>query len=223
MLKKVYLIIIAFVVLLSVIVVGVYVTQHQSEQFTVGVNAGDIFTYKLVGIAEVYGDAVVPENFMDVNKTDYYRIEITNVDFPFVSYVETLQFKNGTSFNYDGLINVETGVNTISGGFWGIFVADLNEGSLSRPAVSNGAVINSTELRPYLDGDRQTNFLHAETVLVDVEDETLSSECYVNTYVHFDKQLGILVELKDMKIYTNPTIMLTVVWELVDSNVIQVP
>ncbi len=38
-------------------------------------------------------------------------------------------------------------------------------------------------------------------------------------YVHFDGATGMLVELKDMRVYSDPQVILTTQWELVDSNV----
>jgi len=220
--KKKYFIIIALVAVLAVVAVAVYAVQ-QSQELTVGVKAGDIFTYKMTGTVEIPSDDVpIPENILDVNNVEYYRVEITNVDFPFVSYIESTRFKNGTEHSYDGTINVKNGVNTGEGNFWGIFVAGLSKGSLSRPDVINGAVVNDTETRTYLDGDRKINFLRAEAEFYDADDETLSRKYNIFTYTYFDKQIGILVELKDMRIYNDPQIMITVVWELIDSNVLQV-
>jgi hypothetical protein len=220
--KKKYFIVIALIAMIAVFIAGIYAIQ-QSQKLTIGVKTGDIFTYKMTGTADVpTADVPIPENFMDINNVEYYRIEITNVDFPIVSYIETTQFKNGTSLTYTGAINVKNGINTGEGGFWGIFVAGLKKNSLSRPEITDGLAIEDTETRTYLDGDRKTNWFHAETTLYDVDDETLSRECLVYTYIYFDQQTGILVELKDLKMYNDPQIILTVEWKLIDSNVLQV-
>ena len=219
--KKKYFIIIALVAVLAA-AVAVYALQSPRE-LTVGVKAGDTFTYKMTGTVEVPSDDIpIPGNILDVNNVEYYRVKITNVDFPLVSYIETTRFKNGTEHSYDGKLNVKNGINTGEGNFWGIFITGLTKGSLSRPDVTNGAVVNDTETRTYLDGDRKTNFLRAEAVFYDVDDETLSRTYNAFTYTYFDQQIGILVELTDMRIYNDPQIMITVKWELIDSNVIQV-
>jgi hypothetical protein len=224
MLNKKYLAIIALLVLLVALIVAIYAVKPFTPNYQIGVKAGDVFTYKMTGVGESYTDDIeIPENYMDINNVEYYRIEITNVEYPFVSYKETTQFKNGTSFSHEGTLNVQNGDNTSSGGFWGIFIANLKVNSLSRPAVSEGIKIDSTEERSYLDGKRQTNFLRAEAEFYDTEDETLSRTCNKYTYIYVDKELGILVELKEMEIYNDPQIMLTTTWELIDSNVLRVP
>ncbi|MCL1978109.1 MAG: hypothetical protein FWG55_08445 [Candidatus Bathyarchaeota archaeon] len=225
---KIYLAIIVLVVLVGASVAAFYMLQPSQEDtpststVKAGVKVGDTFTYKMVGIADLHtSDVEIPENFMDVNRTDFYRVEITSVDLPIISYTVTWQFENGTKYSDNGMINIENGANT--GEFWGIYAANLTEGSLVRPGDSKGATINATETRQYLNGERQTNILRMQGELYDVTDETLSKSCFAYTYVDFDSQTGILVALKDMKIYNYPEIILTVEWTLVDSNVLQVP
>jgi hypothetical protein len=221
--NKKYLAIIVLVVLLVSVIVAIYAVQPFTPNYEVGVKAGDVFTYQMTGVAEVPEfDIAIPENYRDVNRTDYYRVEITKVEYPVVSYTETTQFKNGTIFSFEGALNVETGANTNEGGFWGIFIANLGVGKLSRPAVPEGIIVNSTETRTYQNGDRQTNFLRAEAEFYDAEDETLSRTCNTYTFIYVDKEIGILVELTEMQIYNDPQIMLTTTWKLVDSNVLQV-
>jgi hypothetical protein len=220
--NKSYLIAIVIVALLVVIVAAVYISQSPAPKRDVGVKAGDIFTYKMTGTANVNTeDDIVPENFFDLNKVEYYRVEITNVEYPMVSYTESTKFKNGTSIDFDDVLNVENGA-TMSGGFWGVFIANLTVGSLARPDVADGISVDSAEIRNYRDGERQTNFLVAEAVFYDVDDPTLSRTYNEYTYIYVDRQLGILVEFTDMKIYTDPQVMLTVKMELISSNVLQV-
>jgi len=214
--------IIALVALIAVIAVAIYAFQ-QSTQLGVGVKAGDVFTYKITGTFETSEEGTsAPDSFTEINKIDYCRIEIKDVNFPLVSYTETTQYKNGTIYNYDSTININSGVNTYESGFWGIYVTGLTKNSLSRPDVPEGARINNTETRTYRDGDRQTLFIQAENTYIDIDDESLSRQCLEYTYIHIDQQLGILVELTDMNIYTEPQIILTLKWELIDSNVLQI-
>jgi uncharacterized protein (UPF0333 family) len=226
--KKTYLAIIIIIVLAVASVAAFYVLQTPQENNTeptsttkAGVKAGDTFTYEIIGISETSSeDVTTPENFLDVNKTDYYRIEITKVEDPIVSYNVTWQFNNGTKYSYSSQINIDTGAYTQD--FWGIYTANLTQGSLSRPGYPEGATVNATETRTYLDGDRQTNILRMNGEFYDSSDLTYTKSYLEYTYVDFDSQTGMLVELKDMKIYTNPDIILTVEWKLVDSNVLQV-
>ncbi|MDR2204402.1 MAG: hypothetical protein LBE76_08980 [Nitrososphaerota archaeon] len=219
--KKIGLAIIVFVVVLTVVIVSAYVLQSSTSR-TIGVNVGDVFTYSMTGRADTYDENVtVPANFLDINKVDYYRVEIISVEYPVVSYVETTKFKNGTSFSYDGMVNVEDGGN--SGGFWGIYLANLKKGSLTRPDVSDGVSVADTVMVSYLDGDRETNFVSAEGQFYDPTDELYTRQYYDYMWFYFDKETGILVGLKNMQIYSAPDIMLVVEYRLVESNVLQIP
>lgn len=221
--KKKQFIIIVCIVLVVASIVALYAVRPFAPKYEIGVNTGDIFTYKMTGVAESADfDIVIPENYMDVNRTSYYRIEITNVNYPLVSYIETTLFENGTSLRSEGTLNVENGATTGNGGFWGIFVTNLGVGKLSRPTVTTGITVNTTETRQYQNGDRQTNFMRAEAEFVDVEDETYSRTCNAFTYIYVDKEIGIMVELSERQIYNDPQIMLTTTWILVESNALQV-
>jgi len=221
--KEKQFIIIAFIVIAVVLIVTLYAVRPFAPKYEIGVKAGDTFTYQMTGVAESSDfDMVIPENYMDVNRTSHYRIEITKVSYPLVSYIETTLFKNGTIIRSEATLNVESGATTGEGGFWGIFVTNLGVGKLSRPAVTTGITVNATEIRQYQNGDRQTNFMTASAEFVDVEDETYSRTCTRFTYIHVDKEIGIMVELSERQIYNDPQIMLTTTWTLIESNVLQV-
>jgi hypothetical protein len=224
--NKVYLAIIVLVVLVVSSVAAFYALQTPQEEettnpTTAGVKAGDTFTYSMTGTAELgEEDITIPENFLEINMTDYYKVTITEVDGPIVSFNTTLKFTNGTQFDRTGQVNIETGANSEE--FWAIYAANLTTGDPSRPEVADSTTINATETRTYLDGDRETNFLRAEGEFYDTTDLTYSTYYYDYTYVHFDSQTGMLVELKNIKIYSDPQIIYTVQWNLIDSNVLQV-
>ncbi len=226
--KKVYLAIIVLAVLVVASVGAFYALQAPQDAgaahtstVKVGVKAGDTFTYNMTGIADLGSDdAIIPDNFKEVNMTDYYRVTITNVEAPIVSYNVTWQFTNGTQYNYSGKANIATGVN--SQDFWGIYEANLTQGNLVRSGMPDGATVNETQTKTYLNGDRQTNVLQMQGEFYDTTDLTYSKMYYDYSYVYFDSQTGMLVEFKDIQIYSDPKIMLTVEWNLVDSNVLQV-
>jgi hypothetical protein len=225
--KKVYLAIIVLAVLVVASVAAFYALQTPpaTEEPTVtvkaGVKAGDTFTYSITGMAETGNDNVaIPSSFKELNQTDYYKITITNVEGPSVTYNSTWRFLNGTQFDRTETINVATGTDAVD--FWAIYAANLTKGSLLRPAIAGGATVNETETRIYMDGNRTANVFSMSGVFYDSEDLTYTRTYNAYRYVHFDQQTGMLVELKEIKIYTDPEIMLTVDWNLVDSNVLQV-
>ncbi|MCL2134361.1 MAG: hypothetical protein FWH37_02240 [Candidatus Bathyarchaeota archaeon] len=219
---KIYYIILVLVVLLVVLVAVIYAAQPDVRP-EVGVKVGDVFTYKMVGVAEWADEGVaIPNEFIAVNSTDYYRIQITGVESTNVSYTEITQFHNGTSYIYDGAIDVATGASSGEGSFWGIYAINLAVGKQSRPDYAEGAEIDSVEIVPYSDGDRTTNFMSVSGTFYDMDDETYSTTYESYAYIYFDKELGVLVALQNRQIYNNPQIMLTVYYVLVESNVLQV-
>jgi uncharacterized protein (UPF0333 family) len=221
--KKIYLTLFVIIVLIVASVTAFYLLrspQRIASTVTAGVKAGDVFTYQLVGYSDSHVDIDTPENFADVNKTRYYRVEITKVEVPIVSYTVTWEFNNGTEHSYNGMINLENGL--CSGYYWDIYAANLPVGSLSRPESRDEPTISETQLKPYHGSDRETNFLTASYELYDSTDQTYTKMCYVYEYVHFDKQTGMMVEYKKMEIYNSPEIILTVEYKLVNSNVLQV-
>ena len=225
--KKGYIAIIVVIILVVASVATFYALQQtppadNTPQYLAGVKAGDTFTYSIKGLAEQYvANETIPESFLQLNQTDYYKVTITNVDGPIVTVSTSWRFLNGTQNDHNETINVATGTDNVD--FWGIYAADLTKGSLLRPlGAADGATFNDTESRAYADGNRTTNVLTLNAQFYNLEDPTLSQIYYGNRYLDVDQATGIMVELKEIKIYTDPQIMLTVQWELIDSNVLQV-
>ncbi|MDR0797192.1 MAG: hypothetical protein LBE70_00515 [Nitrososphaerota archaeon] len=195
-----------------------------------GVKVGDVFTYQLVGFANSHVDFDVPENFVDINNTKYYQLEITKVEAPIVSYAVTWEFNNGTKSNYDGMINLEDGCFYAGGNagvyeYYGIYAANLANGSLPRsgaPKDEFNPAISETQIVSYPDGDREIHFLHIEYEEYDITDQTFTRWGITHDYVSFDKQTGIMVNFKSIKIYNSPEIILEVEYALVSSNVLKV-
>jgi hypothetical protein len=180
----------------------------------------------MVGFADASMDVSIPESFVDTNNTKYYRVEITKVKTPNVSYTVTWEFKNGTKQRGDGTINLENGECT--GFYWDIYAANLAAGKLCRPKATDELRINSTQTKTFSDGDREINFLYEQYEAYDPDDATYSKMCYVNQYVHFDKQLGIMVAYRTLEIYTSPEIVLIVEFKLVEyklagSDTVKIP
>jgi hypothetical protein len=227
--KKVYLpIIIIILIVASVATYYLYTSPGRPRDTTVtaGVNVGDVFTYQLMGIADSHVDFSMPENFADINSTKYYRVEITKVDVPIVSFKVSWEFNNGTLHSYDGMINLENGL--YSGFYWDIYAANLKAGDLSRPETTDEPIVNSTQTKSISGNNREINFLSAAYEAYDPTDETYTKMCYVYNYVYFDKQLGMMVAARNLEIYNSPEIFLTVEFSLVEytlagSNTVKIP
>jgi hypothetical protein len=228
--KKIYTILIIIIVLVAATVAAFYLlrsSQSEGSTILVGVRVGDVFTYQIVGFADSHVEFSIPENFVDTNNTKYYRVEITKVEAPIVSYTVAWEFNNGTKHSYDGMINLENGL--YSGYYWDIYAADLTAGSLCRPESKDEPRINSTQTKSLSVGnDREINFLYSNYEAYDPTDETYTKMCYVYHYVHFDKQLGMMVAYRTMEIYNSPEIILTVEFKLVEyklagSDTVKIP
>ena len=221
MTRKLFLAIIVLVIICVVSVAAIFAIQSPSEPpktAVPGLKEGNVFTYSMKGYSST-GDPNVttPENFLQVNMTEYYRVTITSVSGPEVAFNTTWRFTNGTQIERPGKVNIATGIDSQE--FWAIYAANLTDKDLVRPSTPNGITVNESETRTYKDGDRQTNIIKMQNEFIDSSDLTYSRTYTDYMYVHFDRQTGMLVELRDMKIYTDPQIILTVEWKLVDSNV----
>jgi hypothetical protein len=219
---KIGYIIIAMVAILVIGTAVAYVALQPKPAditYTIGVKAGDTFTYSVKGLAEQYdSNETIPASFYDLNKTDYVKVTITNVVGPNVTFSTTTRYINGTQHEYTETLNVIVGNETAS--FWGIFASNLKQGDLVRALKSDGGAFNSTETRTYASGDRATNFQSWNKEYINAEDTT--QQLYRNRYIYVDQATGMLVELKNIDIFTSPKIMETIEWHLIDSNVIQV-
>ena len=226
--RKIYLTLILIIVLLVAAVATFYLLRSkESFVLTVGVNVGDVFTYQMVGFAELYEDwdlaldSSILDTFADLNNAKYCRVEITNVDVPNVSYTITWEFKNGTTQNANGMVNIQDG--TYRGYYWNIYASGLTQGSISRPSDSEEPIIIETIMESYTSGDREINFIQRLGQSYDTNDASFSTQCYVYHYIYFDKQIGILTFFRSMEIYTSPPVIVTVEYKLIDSNIAQIP
>ncbi len=222
--KKGYIAIIVVIILVVASAAAFYALQQttptdNTPKYSIGVKAGDIFTYNVKGIAEQFSEnETVPANFYDLNKTDYVKVTITNVVGPNVTYSTTWRYINGTQYDNTETLNVIVGNE--SANFWGIFASNLTQGDLLRALRPDGNSFNSTDTKAYAEGNRTINSQVTNKEYYNAEDTTQT--LYRNRYLYVDKATGMMVELKVIDIYTNPKIIETVQWELVDSNVFQV-
>ncbi|MCL1966164.1 MAG: hypothetical protein FWF66_07150 [Candidatus Bathyarchaeota archaeon] len=228
--KKVYLTLIVIVLIVASVAAAYYVLNTSSRPrvttITAGVSVGDVFIYRLEGFADSHVDFSIPGNFVDINNTKYYRVEITKVDVPIVSFTVSWEFNNGTLHSYDGMINLENGL--YSGFYWDIYAANLKAGDLSRPETTDEPKVNSTQTKTISGSNREINFLTASYEAYDPTDVTYTKMCYVYNYVYFDKQIGMMVAARTLEIYNSPEIFLTVEFNLVEytlagSDTVKIP
>jgi hypothetical protein len=183
-----------------------------------GLKEGDTFTYSIKGIASLTDpNATIPKSFLDLNQTQYYKVKITIISGSLVSYNATWHFVNGTEYFQPGTVNIATGGGNPD--FWAIYQANLAKNSYVRPLGTDGAIVNDTETRTYKDVSRETNLISIQGQFYDSSDPTHTRSYQDYVYVYFDKQTGILVELKEIQLYTSPQVILTINWKLEDSNV----
>jgi len=209
--------ILIFVIIILAIIIYTNLGQ-QPAQAIPGVAKGDVFTYNVMGKVDTKDpDAEIPAQILDLNNTEWYSVTVTDVSGPDVSIDTTQHFKNGTEIAGIGTVNVETGINSPVNGFWTIFAANLKENDRIRPNGPDRSTINATRLRDYADGaKRETNALLLFTQYYDSENPDITYKEYGNTY--FDRQTGMLVELRYISVYTDPQVTLTLIWTIRDTN-----
>ena len=215
------IIFLAIVTAIIVILAFVIVTNLGSTSDVVaGVKNGDEFTYDLKGYYSSNDPAeTAPVSLLDINMTEWYKITVTSVVGPEVTIDTTWRFSNGTELTGTGNVNVETGIHYPTEGFWAIYAANLKANDFTRPNGPDRSTINETSTRDYASGTRETNRISLVQEAYDADDPTYTRTWTETTTTNFDKQTGMLVELRDTNVYKNPDITLTLLWTLIDTDV----
>jgi hypothetical protein len=150
--------------------------------------------------------------------TEWYKVTITKVSGPEVSMSTVQHFKNGTEISGTGTVNVDTGISNPARGFYTIYAANLREQSRVRPNGPDRSTVNETISRSYGAGiTRETNCLTIITQYYDADDPSITYTEYGNTY--FDRQTGMLVELRYISAYNDPKMTLTLLWKIKETTV----
>ncbi len=219
--KKAYIAIILLVVLAVASAAVIYATQNPSAKtVVVGVQAGDTFTYHLLGISNLTSLAAVETpGFSVYNNTDYYQITVANVQGTLVNLDTLWAFKNASSITGSQTIDLSTGNKTNENGFWAIYASNLNVGDLLRPNGFDGITVNASSIVPYADSSRERNFMAVGAESYLATDPTHSTLRYDTTLLYFDKQTGMLETLIWATDYNNPEMRETITWTLVSSSV----
>jgi hypothetical protein len=222
--KRSRLILVLIVSAIIIILAFIAFTQlgSQAAQDAVpGVNVGDTFTYDIRGYYSSNDpNATIPENFPQINMTEWFRIVVTEVSGSEVTINTTWRFSNETELNGINTIDVETGINNPIDGFWAIYASNLRANDRTRPNGPDQSTINATSPKEYSSGvTRETNTLSLVQNYYDADDPTYGTTLTEYMQADFDKQTGMLVQLSDISDYTNPGMRLALLWTLMDTNV----
>ena len=187
-----------------------------------GVSPGNEFFYDIKYIWNSTNQSIIiPEQVLDLNNTDFYKITITEIEDKNVLFQTLWRFFNGTEIEGTGTINLETGIAGF-GDFWAIIGGNLNSGERIHPIYPDYVFINQTQVRNYgSGGNRETNLVDLTFTYVDPDDPSRYYVEYSQTY--FDKQTGMLVELVDTTVYTNPAGTEKLTWKIKETNIWVVP
>lgn len=182
-----------------------------------GVVSGNTFTYDVsASWSSSDPSASIPADLLDTNKTEYYRVTIVAVSGAEITTQSLWHFTNGTETSTMGTINVETGIS--SGGFWAIVAGGLSVNDLLHPSGQDRITVNGTVIWNYTGGARETNHL-----MLTIQDSDSGGNYVEHVDYYFDRQTGMLVQLSDTKVYSNPTTTITRFWKIKESNVWVVP
>ena len=218
------ILVLAIVSAIIIILAFIALTQlgSQAAQDAVpGVNVGDTFTYDIRGYYSSNDpNATIPENFPQINMTEWFRIVVKEVSGSEVTINTTWRFSNETELNGINTIDVETGINNPIDGFWAIYASNLRANDRTRPNGPDQSTINATSPKEYSSGvTRETNTLSLVQNYYDADDPTYGTTLTEYMQADFDKQTGMLVQLSDISDYTNPGMRLALLWTLMDTNV----
>jgi hypothetical protein len=180
------------------------------QTFAPGVAEGDTFTYDITGFwSSNDPSATIPQSLLELNTTDYYQVMINGTSGAEVIATSTLHFKNGSETSFVSSLNLETGV--ASGSALWILAANLR----ANEKIHNGTdtdmiTINETVVRNYLGADRETN-----RVMLNFQENDVTGT--LDRY--FDRETGVLVELRDETSQVNPAMTIIVSWKIKGTNV----
>jgi hypothetical protein len=177
--------------------------------FNPGVTAGHYVKYgNFVGVGPG------AESFNDY---DWLKLQVMDVSGKAVTFLSTIQFKNGTAISGNGTISVwdveagtEDGAPSTQGP---IIAANLNQGDPIPPF--NTYSVNRTETRMYLGNSRSVNIL----------DASISTPDYTTTlnYV-YDKASGMLLESNTQTTTQDNSspVTTTISYNIIDTNIFEV-
>jgi len=216
--RLVYLLVILVLTILILAVVIFIYSGTTTLTRAPGVSPGNTFTYDVTSFWNSSGtNATVPQRLLDINQTESFRVTISEISGSMVTTLDTWIFKNGTTRNSTGMVNVETGFSF--GGFWPVVAANLGKGDLLHPAGQNEITVDETIIREYPSGARETNHF---TFNYQGNDENYGYYAAEGNY-YFDRATGMLVELYDKSEFLSANTQGAILWKIKESNIWIVP
>jgi len=179
-----------------------------AQTYVSGVAEGDTFTYDLAGFWSSNDPrATIPQSLLELNETVDYQVKINGISGAEVIAYSAWHFKNGSEASALGNVNIETGVGS---GELLILAANLSANDRIHPKGQDTITINETVVRNYLGEDRETNH-----VMLSFQENGNTGT--LNRY--FDRETGMLVELRDETLYINPDRTIIVTWKIKQTSV----
>ena len=208
-------------IIVAIVVLVIFFGTHSNQQWIPGVKVGDEFIYDVKGFYNSDDpNATLFDEYLQLNMTEWFKVTVTDVDATKVSINTNWRFTNGTELDGIGYVTVDTGIFYPSEGFWAIYASNLKENDRLRPLGPDQSTINETITRDYATGiTRETNRISQTYQFYDADDPSFNTTWTELRTTTFDRQTGMLVELRDLNVYTNPQQILTIVWTLKETNV----
>jgi hypothetical protein len=172
-----------FPIILSLIFLSSLICIVSAQSLTPGVSKGDIFAYNYnVTWNSTDPTLPMPSVIADLTKIQSFQIQITSVSGTVVNAQVTTTYHDGTTETETGFVDVQSGDIHLPHGNL-IIAGNLNANDKIYPSGGD-ATLNSTAVRTYQTGSRQTS----EQLI-----ETASENHYEKTDVYYDKTKGIAV------------------------------
>ncbi len=227
--RKNYIAVLLIALLIVALGVVFYVIANPLPRIiTPGVKAGDTFTFTLRGTSSEPDigavNSLVQYDFLIFNQTETYKITIDEVNGTQVAFSTTWKFINGTEIKDQQKIDIATGNKTATEGkddqivFWAIYGSNFTKNERLRPYGGDRTTVNETETRYYQGIGREINIFSLQNQFTNIQDPTGSMQRFDSLWIYFDKIAGMLVDLRNIQIYTNPNVQLTITWKLIETN-----
>jgi len=192
------------------------VVANVQAQSVVGVSKGDEFEYTMYSVWNSDFLDTPPFDMVELNKTQWMKVEVTEVLGSKINVKITTHFRNGTEQERDGYCDVDTGERSDDEipPFIGSYINTYGE---VNPSADYPFYINATIIRDYADGQRETNLL---SFIETEENEQVGTYTRVAEY-YFDRVTGVPVEYLYDFYYTG--LRNTIHYNLASSNVWAIP
>jgi hypothetical protein len=164
-------------------ILAIMASGVNAQTANVGVSIGQTFDYSYSILwSSTDPAAKVPGAYLELNQTQTIQLKILEVSGTKVSIEKTKILKDSTQIKETGFVDVSSGNVQITFGML-IVSSNLNANSKLYPSGGN-AIIDSTAIRQYTSGQRETNRFLSESTEPDQ---------YQKTEIFYDKQKGVAV------------------------------